>query len=61
MEKTFDDKLPHPDQDQQRRLDNAVRSEKGEPQIGGSAGRQQVADKTTSGGYHHDIEVIHKL
>lgn len=49
MESTFNDKQVPPSQDEQRRLDNAVRSEKGEQQIGGEAGRQQVGSKDPSG------------
>jgi hypothetical protein len=49
MQTTFEDKLPHPDEDAQRRVDNAVKAEKGEAQIGGSAGRQQVANKEREG------------
>lgn len=52
MQTTFEDKAQHPSEDEQRRLDNAVRAEKGEPQIGGSAGRQQVASKDVSGEFY---------
>lgn len=53
MQTTFEDKLPHPDEDAQRRVDNAVKAEKGEAQIGGSAGRQQVANKEREGECFH--------
>lgn len=49
MESTFQDKQTHPDNDEQRRVDNAIRAEKGEPQVGGAAGRQQVASKDPAG------------
>ncbi|PWN37844.1 uncharacterized protein FA14DRAFT_117270 [Meira miltonrushii] len=48
MEATFNDKQVPPSQDDQRRLDNAVRAEKGEEQVGGEAGRQQVGSKDPS-------------
>ena len=49
MQTTFDDKQGNPQDDEQRRLDNAARANKGEAQVGGSAGRQQVADKNPAG------------
>lgn len=49
MEATFNDKQVPPTQDEQRRLDNAVRAEKGEQQVGGEAGRQQVGSTDPSG------------
>ncbi|EPQ28038.1 uncharacterized protein PFL1_04365 [Pseudozyma flocculosa PF-1] len=50
-QETFNDKLPASSgagiekQDAQRIDDNAKRAEKGEPQVGGAAGRAQVASK----------------
>ncbi|KAN0063879.1 hypothetical protein ACQY0O_003485 [Thecaphora frezii] len=50
-QETFNDKLPASNgaelekQDAQRREENAQRAEKGEPQVGGAAGRAQVASK----------------
>lgn len=49
MQTTFNDKQEDPQNDEQRRLDNAARANKGEAQVGGSAGRQQVADKNPAG------------
>lgn len=57
MQTTFEEKVPHPDEDAQRRVDNAVRAEKGESQIGGSAGRQQVASKEVSGESYYEYRV----
>lgn len=49
MEATFQDKQVPPSQDGERRVENAKRAEKGEPQVGGDAGRQQVASQDPSG------------
>ena len=48
MEATFNDKTAPPSQDAQRREENAARAVKGEEQIGGSAGRQQIGTKDPS-------------
>lgn len=48
MESTFNDKKPALSDDE-RRVENAKRAEKGEPQVGGAAGREQVASKDPSG------------
>lgn len=56
MEATFNDSKPQASnaqelahQDQQRIQENQERAQKGEPQIGGSAGRAQVANADPSG------------
>ena len=36
-------------QDNQRQQDNIARAEKGEPQVGGSAGREQIGSKDPQG------------
>lgn len=58
MEATFNDKQVPPTQDEQRRLDNAVRAEKGEQQVGGEAGRQQVGSTDPSGMFPVMIDVF---
>ncbi|CAD6893660.1 unnamed protein product [Tilletia controversa] len=47
MEATFTERIPSNPQeaDEQRRRENALREERGEPKVGGSAGRQQIANK----------------
>jgi hypothetical protein len=54
MQTTFDDTKPSPADDLKRREENAMRATKGEPQVGGEAGRQQVASKDASGEWRED-------
>jgi hypothetical protein len=49
MEATFQDKQIPPSKDAERREENVKRGLKGEQQIGGDAGRQQIGSKDPKG------------